>query len=287
MIVTCLCHFFHPEIGAPSARILEMAREWREMGHTVKVVTGFPNHPTGVVPPEYRGKLCQKEFTEGIEVYRSYVFARPNAGVILRTINHLSFMVSSLIFSLPRVGAMDVIIVSSPTFFSVMAAYLFARLKRVPYVFEVRDLWPAILADLGVVRNRFMLGILERLEMFLYKRARKIVTVTNAFRKNIMARGVPGDKIQVISNGADIDFFSPFGGCASDVKCEHSLDGKFVVLYLGAHGISHGLKSIVDCADLLRQETAIHFLLVGEGTEKKTTEKLPAKKRTQAKSNPY
>ncbi len=271
MKIVFVCHFFHPEIGAPSARVLEMAREWTKSGHSVKVITGFPNHPTGVISAEYRWKLFGKEIIEDIEVFRSYVYARPNSGIFGRTFNHLSFTASSLLMTLPRVGHADIVVVSSPTLFSVISAYIISLVKGVPYVFEVRDLWPAIFAQLGVVRNRHILRALERLELFLYSRAKKIVTVTEGFRTVLAQRGVPAGKIDVITNGADVDFFT----CSESMRVqfieENDLWSKFVVLYLGAHGISHGLDTVIECAALMRGDD-VHFLFVGEGTEKESTQ---------------
>jgi glycosyltransferase involved in cell wall biosynthesis len=267
MKVAFICHYFHPEIGAPAARIYEMAREWTKNGHQVKVITCFPNHPTGIIPQEYRGRFFLKENIEGIEVYRNYVFATPNKGFVKKIIGHLSFMLSSVFLSLPRLGKIDVLVVSSPTLFSVISAFIFSIFKRVPFVFEVRDLWPAIFVELGVLTNRFIIEALEHLEMFLYARSKKIVVVTKAFKDNLIKRGVATDKISVITNGADTQLFYP-GRDGDDLRTELGLGNKFVVLYIGAHGISHSLHVILEAASKLRDEKQIHFLFVGEGAEK-------------------
>ena len=267
MKIAFLCHYFYPEINAPSARVFETAREWARSGHTVKVVTCFPHHPTGRIPQEYRGRFFCRESVEGVEVYRNWVFAPPNRGIFKRTLGHLSFMLSSLMLSLPRIGEVDVIIVSSPTFFSVISAYVFSLTKRVPYVFEVRDLWPAIFVELGVIKNRIVIKSLEAIEMFLYRRASKVVVVTESFRSDLVKRGIEASRIEVITNGADVSFYHP--GVNGDwVRKEHGLDGKFVALYLGAHGVSQGLTSVLQAARKLSADSDIHFLLVGEGAEK-------------------
>jgi glycosyltransferase involved in cell wall biosynthesis len=262
-----MCHYFVPEIGAPSARVFEMAKRWVQKGHEVTVVTCFPNHPTGVIPDEYRGKWFLREMKDGIEVFRNYVYATPNKGIVKKTLNHLSFMFSSLFFSFPKIGSMDVIIVSSPTFFSVISAFIFSKVKSVPFVFEVRDLWPAIFVDLGILKNKYLIAVLESIEMFLYRRAAKVITVTKAFRETLISRGISRDKIDVITNGAEIEFFTPLNR-ENRVREEFNLFGKFVVSYTGAHGISHALQSVLLAAEILRDEKDIVFLFVGEGAEK-------------------
>ncbi len=266
--IAYLCHYFWPEIGAPSARVLDMSREWVRRGHAVTVVTGYPNHPTGVVPREYRGSLWRRDQVQGVRVLRNYVYATPNKGFVLKTLGHLSFMVSSVLFSLFRLGKLDVIVVSSPTLFSVLSAWLLSRLKRVPYVFEVRDLWPAIFVDLGVLRNRRLIALLERLELALYRNAAAVVTVTDHFRANIVSRGIAASKVSVITNGADLAFFSrPVNGDA--LRAEWGLHGRFVVLYIGAHGISHGLLAVLHAAEELKTTAPdVQVVMVGEGAEK-------------------
>jgi glycosyltransferase involved in cell wall biosynthesis len=267
MRILYLCHYFHPEIGAPSARALEMAREWIELGHEIDVVTCFPNHPNGIVAEAYRGRLYQREELEGMTIHRNYVYATPNRGFLRKAMGHLSFMVSSVAFSLFRVSRPDVIVVSSPTFFSVLSAYVFSRVRRVPYVFEVRDLWPAAITGLGMMKaSAWPVWFLERLEMFLYRKAARVVTVTESFRKNISERGIDVAKIEVITNGADVDFYHPRDG--AEARRELDLEERFVVLYIGAHGVSQALHTVLHAAELARDVEDIHFLLVGEGAEK-------------------
>lgn len=275
MRIVYICHYFVPEMGAPSARVYEMARRWVQKGHKVTVVTCFPNHPTGVIPEAYRGKFFQREVIDGIEVLRNYVYATPNRGVFKKTINHLSFMVSSVVLSLPRLKAFDVVVCSSPTFFSVISAFIFSRIRSVPFVFEVRDLWPAIFVDLGILKNRRLIAVLEAIEMFLYRQSTKVVTVTDSFRRTLIARGICAGKVDVVTNGAEIDFFKPQPSNNS-VREKFNLHGKFVVSYIGAHGISHGLENILEAAERLKAQEDILFLFVGEGAEK---EKLVAMKR--------
>ena len=272
MRIVYLCHYFYPEIGAPSARVLETAAEWVKTGHQVTVVTCFPNHPTGVIPKEYRGRFFMRETHQGIEVFRNFVLATPNEGVWRRTLCHLSFMVSSVIFSLPRLKKPDIIIASSPTFFAAFAGLAISRLKRIPFVFEVRDLWPAAIADLGVLKSKRILKILESWELYLYRKAQKIVVVTESFKENLMGRGVPGSKIEIVYNGVDPERFGKPD--KESVKQKYQLEGKTVVLYSGALGISHSLERILQVAEQVRDKKDVLFLFVGEGAKKEELQAL-------------
>jgi len=262
-----LTHYFPPEIGAPSARIYEMAKNWVKSGHQVKAVTCFPNHPTGEIPEEYEGLKFKKEEMDGIEVYRNYVYATPNKGFIKKIFNHLSFMFSSVLFSLRKIGEIDITVVSSPTFFSIFSGYLFSLIKRTPFILEIRDLWPAAIVELGVLKNKFIISVLEAIELFFYRRADKIVVVTRSFKENLISRGIDAEKIEVITNGVDINFFkNKFQN--KELLEKYNLEDKFIVEYIGAHGLSQALDKIIYAAEKLKEYEDIHFVFVGEGAEK-------------------
>jgi glycosyltransferase involved in cell wall biosynthesis len=265
--IALLSHYFWPELGAPSARLLELGREWVARGHEVTVVTNFPNHPTGVIPEPYRDRSFQIEEVQGLRVVRCRTYATPNRGVAKRTLGHLVFMVQAVLQATPHLRGSDVLIASSPTLFAVVAAWLISLRLRVPFVFEVRDLWPAIFVDLGVLRNRFLIGSLERLELFLYGRADAVVTVTRAFATDIARRGIPQAKLHVVPNGVDLEAFQP-GPTDPVLRRRLGFGDELLVLYCGAHGISHALSRILDVAARLRSDPRVRFLLVGEGAEK-------------------
>ncbi|MCA1711649.1 MAG: glycosyltransferase WbuB, partial [Actinobacteria bacterium] len=168
MKVLLVTHYFPPEVGAPQARLSEMARTWAADGAEVTVLTGMPNHPTGVVPPEYRAAVLRREQHEGCRVLRTWLYATPNEGFVKKTLGHLSFMFTAVLLGAWRTGRADVVVVSSPTFFSIGAAWLIARLRRAHLVVEVRDLWPAIFVELGVLTNARIIALLEWLEMAAY-----------------------------------------------------------------------------------------------------------------------
>ena len=266
MRIAYLCQYFPPEIGAPAARVSEMSQAWADQGHDVTVITGLPNHPTGEIPAAYRGIRFRREQVGKVHVWRNWLYATPNEGFVKKTISHISFMVSSAVLSTPRLSGFDVIIVSSPTFFSVMTAWFMSRVRRVPFIFEVRDLWPGIFVELGVLRNRALIRLLEGLEMFLYRASARVVVVTESFADILRARGVPSAKLATITNGVDADFFSP-ADPDNALRRRHGLQEQFVVLYIGAHGISHALSRILDAAAATRDE-GIQWVFVGEGADK-------------------
>ncbi len=268
MRVAYFCQYFVPESAAPAARVSELAQAWTEAGHDVTVVTAIPNHPTGVVPEAYRGIVFRRERIGGVEVWRNWLYATPNEGLAKKTLSHLSFMLSTLVLSVPRLRGHDILIVSSPSFFVVMTACLAHWIWRVPYVFEVRDLWPGVFVELGVLKNRLLIGVLEGLEMFLYRRAAKVVVVTESFRDILVRRGLPPESVAVITNGVDAAMFHPDPDEGASVRRHHGLGHDFVVLYIGAHGISHALTCILDVAKHFEFDPGVRFVFVGDGAEK-------------------
>jgi glycosyltransferase involved in cell wall biosynthesis len=263
--IAYVSHYFVPEPAAPAARVHEFARAWVRSGHAVSVVTTFPNHPVGRTAPEYRGRLWATERLDGMRVLRCWLYAVPNRGVGKRGLDHLSFMVSAVLLGLPRLGPTDVVIASSPTLFSALSAWLLARAKRVPFVLEVRDLWPEAIVELGLMRpGSPAVRALERLARFLYAQAARVVVVTQAFADYLERRGVPRSKLAVIPNGADTRLFAP-GLDAMPMRARLGLDEQFVVAYIGSHGLSHGLGAVLDAAAMQPEVT---YLLVGDGADR-------------------
>jgi glycosyltransferase involved in cell wall biosynthesis len=269
LIVT---HYFPPEAGAPQARLSALAAAWAAGGDEVTVLTGMPNHPTGVLPPEYRGAFRRRERRDGYRVVRTWLYATPNEGVARKTLSHLSFMVSSVLLGWS--GPADTVVVSSPTFFSIGSAWLLARLKRARLIVEVRDLWPAIFVELGVLTNRRVIRLLERLELAAYAAADQVVVVSDGFRADLIARGVPAGKVHTLRNGVALDRFRPEGP-ESRRQIRSRLGagpGDCLVLYAGTHGISHALPRVADAAALLAG-LPVHFAFVGDGSDKPRLER--------------
>jgi hypothetical protein len=228
----------------------------------------MPNHPTGVLAPEYRRAIRCRERRDGYRILRTWLYATPNEGVARKTLGHLSFMASSVLLGGLASGPADTVVVSSPTFFSIGSAWLLARLKRARFVVEVRDLWPAIFVELGVLTNRRVIRLLERLELAAYAAADQVVVVSEGFRANLVERGVPAGKVHTIRNGVDLSRFDP--GTPADPAVRGRLGarpGDCLVLYMGTHGISQGLPAVADAAARLAGQP-IRIAFVGDGADK-------------------
>ncbi len=271
--ILLVTHYFPPETGAPQARLSALASTWAQDGDAVTVLTGMPNYPTGVLPPEYRHAIRRREKQVGYRVLRTWLYATPNEGVTRKALSHLSFMASSVLLGAHASGPADVVVVSSPTFFSIGAAWLLARLKRARLVLDIRDLWPAIFTELGVLTNRSIIGPLERLELAAYHAADEVVVVSEGFRDNLISRGVPPGKVHVIRNGVTLDGFDPAAPSEPEFRARlGAAPGDCLVLYLGTHGISQGLPEIAKAAARLTAHP-VHFAFVGEGAEKPRLER--------------
>ena len=267
MKILYLSQYFPPEMGAPSARVHELSREWVRLGHQVTVLTGFPNHPTGVVPPEYRGELFRRETVDGIQVVRAPIYAAANKGLFRRALNYVSYCAGASAVGPFATGQPDVIIATSPQFLTGLAGLWLSALKRVPFVFEVRDLWPRSIVAVGALKaGSLPVRALERLERLLYARADRIVVVSEPFVDEIAALGVPREKLSVVQNGVDLALFAP----QDRAQARRVLGlpaGAFLASYVGTHGLAHGLGTLLESAALLR-DTNVLLLLVGEGAEK-------------------
>jgi len=261
-------------MGAPAARAAELASHWAQAGHEVSVLTGFPNHPTGVVPPAWRGRLRRLTYYEkiaGVDVFRTWLWPLPNRKAHERMRNYASFCVSAALrgLTIPRP---DVIIASSPQLLVGLSGWWIAFARQLPFVFEVRDLWPESLVAVGAGDEDSLLHhALAAVAKFLYQRSDRIVVVTPAFQQHLMERWrVPAEKIAVVENGVETDVFAPAPAAANHAfRKELGAEAKFLVCYIGTMGMAHGLKTLLDAADQLqRQSSNAMFLLVGEGAEK-------------------
>lgn len=269
MHILFLTDNFPPEVNAPASRTFEHAREWVQAGAQVTVVTGAPNFPTGKVFDGYRNRLWQRERIDGINVIRVWTYITANAGFVKRTLDYLSFMFSAALASL-LVRRVDVVVGTSPQFFTACAAWFVGAVKRRPFVFELRDLWPESIKAVGAMRQSRFITALEKVEWFLYRRAALIVSVTESFKKRLVEGGIDAARISVITNGVDLSRFSPR---AKDVEllAQLKLDGCFVAGYIGTHGMAHRLDSLLDLAKSLPTLTdgrPFRLLLVGDGAEK-------------------
>ena len=270
MHILFLTDNFPPEVNAPASRTFEHCLEWVRSGCRVTVVTCAPNFPTGKIFGGYRNRLWQEEDLEGIRVIRVWSYVTANQGFFRRTLDYVSYMMSASVGSL-FVKKVDIVIGTSPQFFTACAAYVVASLKRRPWIFELRDIWPESIRAVGAMRDSAVLRFLERIELYLYRKSTLVVAVTNAFRDNLVRRGIDPARIEVISNGVDIGRFKPRDKDAALIS-RFGLEDKFVVGYVGTHGMAHSLETILDAARLCQvkhpSNDRIRFILLGQGSEK-------------------
>jgi colanic acid biosynthesis glycosyl transferase WcaI len=273
MHILFLTDNFPPEGNAPATRTFEHAREWVDKGHKVTVISCAPNFPEGKVFEGYKNKWLSKQKIKGISVWRVKTYITANEGFIKRTIDFVSFMVSSLFFGL-FVRKVDVVVGTSPQFFTVISAWALAKFKRVPFVFELRDIWPASITAVGAMRGSWIIKILEKLELFLYCQADLIISVTHSFKLELQNRGVSADKIKVVLNGVDLSKYRPLAEKDKEFSEKFQLQGKFVAGYVGTHGLAHALDSIIEAAELLKGENNIRIVFAGGGADRSRLERM-------------
>jgi glycosyltransferase involved in cell wall biosynthesis len=278
MHILFFSHYFAPEGNAPANRTYENCRLWAQEGHDVTVITCAPNVPNGIVYDGYKNKLIQRQTMDGIKVIRVWTYIAANKGTIRRIINYLSYMLSSVFFSLLRKKP-DVIIATSPQFFCGWAGLIAARLKNVPFILEVRDIWPESIAAVGAIKNKRILRMLERLEIKMYKAAEHIITLGEGYKKKLLEKNVPEGKITVIPNGIDPEIFQPAQPSRQIIQ-KYNLEGKFVCSYIGTLGMASGLEVVIESAGELQKQNdkSIVFLLVGDGAEKESLQQKAVEK---------
>ncbi len=276
MRILFLSDNFPPEGNAPATRLYEHAIRWVRAGHEVTVITCAPNFPEGVVFAGYRNAWRQVEMVDGIRVVRVKTYITANAGFLMRTLDYLSFMVMGFLMGLFE-RRPDVVVATSPQFFCVVGGWVLSVAKWRPFVFELRDLWPESIVAVGAMKKSFAIRMLERVELFLYRRARAVISVTESFREDLVLRGIDKKKIHVIINGVDLDRYEPRSRDAAMAR-EFALEGKFVAGYMGTHGMAHALPKVLEAAERLMHRDDIAFFFAGAGAERGLVEKIVAER---------
>ena len=270
MKILFVTHYFPPEVNAPANRTHEHCRRWVADGHDVTVITGVPNHPRGEVFDGFENRWIQEEEIDGIRVIRTWMFLAQNAGFAKRVANYLLFAFTAILASF-RAGKPDIVVATSPQFFVGVAGAIIAKLKRRPFVLEIRDLWPKSIVELGQLSEGPILYALEHLEKWLYRSASGVVVNTRTFHDHITARGVDSDRIELVYNGIDPALFSPRPK-NQDLLKSHGLSGQFTVAYVGTLGLAHGLTLLVDVAERMEERSDLCFVLIGDGADREKLE---------------
>ena len=272
MKILFLSDNFPPEGNAPATRLYEHAIRWVRAGHEVTVVTCAPNFPEGKLFAGYRNRWRQVEMIDGIRVVRVRTYITANEGFIKRTLDYMSFMLMGFVMGLFEKRP-DVVVATSPQFFCAIGGWALSVAKCKPFVFELRDLWPASIIAVGAMKKSLMIRLLEKIELFLYRRAKAIISVTESFRDDLVARGISREKIHVVINGVDLDRYEPRPRDAA-LEQEFGLAGKFVAGYMGTHGMAHALPKVLEAAEQLLHREDIAFFFAGSGAERGKVEQL-------------
>jgi len=266
MRILFLTENFPPETNAAATRVYERACYWAKWGHEVTILTCAPNFPGGKLFDGFENRWHQTEHMDGLRVVRVKTYMAANRGTLRRTLDFFSFMVSAFVAGLFEKRP-DVIVSTSPQFFAAVGGWALAAVRRRPFVFELGDLWPASIVAVGAMRESLAIRWLEKLELFLYRRAASVVALTRAFKANLVSRHIPADKIAVVINGVDLWRYAPRPKDAA-LATEWGVTDKFVVGYVGTHGMAHGLRNVLDAAEALKDEIQLAFLLAGAGAER-------------------
>ncbi len=274
MHIIMLTQYFPPETGAAQVRLFEVAKAIQAQGHQIEVVTAFPNYPTGVIPPEYRGKFFMKDSIGGIPLYRTWIYPVQRGRFWKRLLNYFSFVFSAC-YGIAKAGPADYIFVESPPIFIGFTMFLARLLKRARIILNISDLWPESAISLGLVKNKLLIGLTSLLESRMYKVAWRISAQTEGIIKSLTERGIEPSKMVFLPNGVDPELFTP-RPADQELVASLQLQNKLVVLYAGTIGYAAGLEVALQAAEKLRSHPEIVFLLVGDGTEKPRLQKLAA-----------
>jgi lipopolysaccharide/colanic/teichoic acid biosynthesis glycosyltransferase len=243
-------------------------------GHHFTVVRSDRSFLTGEEVRE-----CAPEAAGGIRIVRAYTHPSLHRSYVSRVASYVSFAATSVLKAL-RTGEFDVVMGTSPPIFQAVSALAIAEVRRRPFLLEIRDLWPDFAIDIGVLRNPLLIAASRWLESFLYRRADQLLVNSPAYRDYLMAKGIPRDKVTLIPNGVDPSMFDPQARGES-VRSEFALGDKFVIVYAGALGMANDLEVLLAAAAKLREANHIHFLVVGDGKERKQLQALAQELRLQ------
>ena len=267
MNILFLTDNFYPETNAPAKRTLEHCKEWSSQGHNITIITGAPNFPKGKVFDGYKNKIYQSELINNLNVKRVWTFITANEGFLLRILDYISFMISSFfcgIFTRKH----DVIIATSPQFFTLLSAYFISLIRRTPLVLEIRDLWPESIVAVGAMKeSSWTIKVLHRLAIFLYSRAKMVVCVTKSFKNELIKKGIDTNKIFVVENGFNLDNSITPNKSIKEVEKQYNFkETDFTVSFTGTVGMAHGLDIILKSAKTIDKK--VKFLIIGDGASK-------------------
>lgn len=269
MNILILTQYYPPEPGAPQNRLSDLAMRLHRRGHRVTVLTALPNYPRQEIFPEYRGRLTMEETVDGIRIIRTWIYCSKKPTFFRRLLNYWSFALSSLLLGWRRTGRQDAILVELPPLFLGISGIVLALMKRAKCIINVSDLWPQSAIDMDVIRNQTVIALSTWLEEFIYRRADLLTGQTSGIVANIRRR-FPSKQVELFTNGVDVDQFVTRSEHSkrADVRDEFEWGNRFVVAYLGLHGLAQGLECAIEAAEFLANESDILFVFFGDGPTK-------------------
>jgi glycosyltransferase involved in cell wall biosynthesis len=268
MKILFLTQYCPPEVGAPQNRIFEFAKQLKSFGHEVTILTAMPNYPKGEIFDDYKGKKIVKEELDGIKIVRTSIYATKEKTFVKRLRNYLSFTFSSVFQGAKHIEKQDVIITESPPLFLGWSGYVLSKMKKAKFIFNISDLWPESAVKLGVLHNKMLIKMSTWLEEFCYRKAVAVTGQTKGIVDNIISRGISKEKVHLITNGVDTEFFKKQNR-DEEFRKSIGIEDKFSICYAGIHGIAQGLEVVIDAAELLKEHTNIQIVFIGDGPEKK------------------
>ncbi len=266
-----ITHYFPPETGSASNRTYEHCRFWAKE-HDVTVVTNFPNHPFGKIFSGYKNRQTKKEKIDGINVIRVLTFPRVKDTPIYRAVNNIWFMIAAVCYVIISRIEFDVVLATTPNFFCGLAGKYISKIKRKPFILEIRNLWPETLIAIGVIKNKNVINFLEHRAQKLYESATKIVTVTRSFREMLIKRNIPPVKLETIFNGITLDMFTSYSEITNKEISRFMEDG-YKIGYTGSIGLAQSIITLVNAAERLK-DTDAKFIVVGSGSESEKLQKM-------------
>ncbi|MBI2240380.1 MAG: glycosyltransferase family 4 protein [Magnetospirillum gryphiswaldense] len=266
MKILFLTENFPPETNAAATRVYERALYWVKAGHQVTILTCAPNFPQGKLFDGWKNSWRQVQMMDGLRVVRVKTYISANEGFAKRTLDFVSFMVTAYGAGLLE-DRPHVVISTSPQFFAAVGGWALGATRRIPFVFELGDLWPRSITAVGAMKQSPVIRTLEKLELFLYRRSAAVIALTHAFKDDLRRRAIDPCKVAVVINGVDLPRYAPRPR-DQDLAEQWGLAGKFVLGYVGTHGMAHGLINVLDAAEHLRGDDRIRFLFVGAGAER-------------------
>lgn len=267
MNILIYTQYFLPETNAPANRWGYFARYLAQQGHQVTVLTSFPNHPQGKILPGYKNQWKKVEKKDGITIIRNWTYITSSRKFLPRLLNYLSFAYSSYRNS-RAIKNLDLVIVSSPPLFVALQGRRIARGNKIPFILDLRDMWPEAAVSTGYLRRGLIYSLAERKARQVYREAKRIIVNSPALAEALEDKGVKKEKIVFIPNGVDVSSFIPTLD-VSQIGEQYNLRGKFVVLYSGLLGFAQAMGTVIEAANILKEHSDIIFLIVGTGPKAK------------------